>query len=132
MKNRFTPEFRNRLDSVVQFDSLGNAEIKKVVEKNLNSLKENLSKRGLTLNVSAKAMDWLAVHGFEKNMGARPMARLIEREIKQPLADILLFNDVDHNDCIDVDVNADESRLVVKYCYQSKDLNPPKEVVLEN
>lgn len=127
-KKTFTPEFRNRLDSVVEFAALGTNEIIRVVEKNLKSLRLSLGKRGLMLNVSKEAEEWLAKNGFEESMGARPMARLIDKKIKQPLADILLFDDIDAGATIDVSLSEDELKVV----YKNHQKNDKKhEMVLE-
>ena len=87
----FTPEFRNRLDAIVQFKSLDKRTIASVVDKFIIELESQLDSKKVTLRVDAAARDWLAVNGFDKNMGARPMARVIQEKIKKPLANELLF-----------------------------------------
>lgn len=95
MLNRaFSPEFRNRLDTVVQFQPLGEADILRVVNKNLTSLQLTLSVRKVVLSIAPGVKDWLATKGFDPKMGARPMARLIENTIKMPLANLMLFGEL--------------------------------------
>ncbi|WP_440615970.1 ATP-dependent Clp protease ATP-binding subunit ClpA [Cysteiniphilum sp. 6C5] len=91
LKRVFTPEFRNRLDAVIQFASLSQEDVKSVVDKFLAQLQGQLDQRGVSLEVDDKAKDWLAAHGYDEKMGARPMARLIQESIKKPLAEEILF-----------------------------------------
>ncbi|GAB4223113.1 MAG: ATP-dependent Clp protease ATP-binding subunit ClpA [Gammaproteobacteria bacterium] len=87
----FPPEFRNRLDAVIQFKPLDMEVITHVVDKFLTELEVQLEQKGVELAVDTDARMWLAENGYDKNMGARPMARLIHDEIKKPLAEELLF-----------------------------------------
>ncbi|MEY2866040.1 MAG: hypothetical protein RIQ43_66, partial [Pseudomonadota bacterium] len=91
LRKLFTPEFRNRLDSIVQFQALGMDHILRVVDKFLIELEALLHEKHVVLSVSPDARQWLAENGFDAQMGARPMARLIQDRIKRPLADELLF-----------------------------------------
>lgn len=91
MKKQFTPEFRNRLDAVINFQPLDDHTIGLVVSKFIIELEEQLSSKGVTLEVNDSAKEWLMEHGYDKSMGARPMARIIQENIKQPLAEELLF-----------------------------------------
>jgi len=91
MKKQFTPEFRNRLDAVINFQPLDEHTIGLVVSKFIIELEEQLSSKGVTLEVNDSAKEWLMQHGYDKSMGARPMARIIQENIKQPLAEELLF-----------------------------------------
>ena len=91
IKRMFTPEFRNRLDKVIQFASLAPAVISKVVEKFIIQLEAQLEDRNVTIDLSEEARDWLMRKGYDKTFGARPMARVIQEHIKTPLADELLF-----------------------------------------
>ena len=91
IKRMFTPEFRNRLDKVIQFASLPPAVISKVVEKFIIQLEAQLEDRNVTIDLSEEARDWLMRKGYDKTFGARPMARVIQEHIKTPLADELLF-----------------------------------------
>lgn len=94
IKTTFTPEFRNRLDRVVQFAALGRAEILRVVRKSLSELTFTLMARNVQLTLGEGVEEWLADHGFDPLMGARPMGRLVEDSIKQPLADLMLFGEL--------------------------------------
>jgi ATP-dependent Clp protease ATP-binding subunit ClpA len=91
LERMFSPEFRNRLDAVVAFKALGTPEIERVVDKQFDELRGMVSARGVTLELAPEARAWLAAKGFDRAFGARPMARLIERTIKKPLAEALLF-----------------------------------------
>ncbi len=91
IRKSFTPEFRNRLDAVVQFQGLAFAHILRVVDKFLIELEMLLQEKHVSLTSTPAARDWLAQHGFDPLMGARPMARVIQDKIKRPLADELLF-----------------------------------------
>ncbi|MGY6630750.1 MAG: ATP-dependent Clp protease ATP-binding subunit ClpA [Wenzhouxiangella sp.] len=91
IRRQFTPEFRNRLDAIIQFGSLPFEVILKVVDKFLMDLENQLADKGVTLEVDQDARRWLAQNGFDQTMGARPMKRVIQDHIKRPLADELLF-----------------------------------------
>ena len=90
----FTPEFRNRLDSIIQFAALDDQTIRHVVDKFLFELEQQLQEKGVTLSVDTDARAWLAKQGYDPKMGARPMARLIQEKIKKELAEHLLFGDL--------------------------------------
>ena len=87
----FSPEFRNRLDNIIRFSSLSEAVLAKVVDKELLQVEQQLADKGVTIAVDQSARKWLAKHGYEPAMGARPLARLIQEQIKRGLADELLF-----------------------------------------
>jgi len=91
IRRTFTPEFRNRLDAVVQFKALDFEHILRVVDKFLIELEAQLLEKRVSLNVAPEARNWLAEHGFDPQMGARPMARLIQDKVKRAIADELLF-----------------------------------------
>jgi ATP-dependent Clp protease ATP-binding subunit ClpA len=91
IKKMFTPEFRNRLDSIVQFGELSLDVIKTVVDKFLVQLQSQLDEKKVFLDVDDDARLWLAEHGYDAKMGARPMDRLIQEKIKKPLAEEVLF-----------------------------------------
>jgi len=91
IKKLFTPEFRNRLDAIVQFAALTPEVIETVVDKLLTELQAQLDQKRVTLEVDADARAWLAKEGYDEKMGARPMQRLIQEKIKRPLAEDLLF-----------------------------------------
>ncbi|OGT20976.1 MAG: ATP-dependent Clp protease ATP-binding subunit ClpA [Gammaproteobacteria bacterium RBG_16_57_12] len=94
IKRSFSPEFRNRLDAVIQFNPLDEKTISCVVDKFIVELETKLLEKKVTLDVDSTARNWLARHGFDPLMGARPMARVIQERIKRPLADKLLFGEL--------------------------------------
>jgi ATP-dependent Clp protease ATP-binding subunit ClpA len=91
IKKTFTPEFRNRLDGTVQFTALSRDVVMNVVDKFLVELQAQLDDKRVHMEVDKDAREWLAETGYDKAMGARPMARLIQEKIKRPLADLILF-----------------------------------------
>lgn len=94
IKKSFTPEFRNRLDAIIQFGRLSQAVLLSIVDKFLVELQAQLEDKSVQLEVSEAARNWLAEKGFDPAMGARPMARVIQEQIKKPLADAILFGDL--------------------------------------
>jgi ATP-dependent Clp protease ATP-binding subunit ClpA len=94
IKKTFTPEFRNRLDAIIHFKPLSMAMVRCVVDKFLTELQAQLDEKHVLLDVDEEAKTWLAKHGYDKAMGARPMARLIQERLKKPLADEILFGDL--------------------------------------
>jgi len=105
IKRQFTPEFRNRLDAIVQFGALTEAVIEQVVHKFIAELQAQLDDRKVSIEVDDLAMQWLAKRGYDKTMGARPMARLIQDAIKRPLADAILFGELANGGSVLVTVN---------------------------
>ena len=91
IERTFTPEFRNRLDAVISFGALPREVILQVVEKFVLQLEAQLMERGVSIELSREATEWLADRGYDEKMGARPMARMIQEHIKKPLANELLF-----------------------------------------
>lgn len=114
IKRGFTPEFRNRLDAVVQFQPLGFEHILRVVDKFIIELETQLHEKNVTLSATQDARDWLARNGFDPLMGARPMARVIQDKVKRPLADELLFGKLANGGHVDIDVADDALVLDVK------------------
>ncbi|QSX32192.1 ATP-dependent Clp protease ATP-binding subunit ClpA [Shewanella avicenniae] len=100
----FSPEFRNRLDSIIWFNSLDMTIIAKVVDKFLVELQAQLDAKGVTLDVSDEARTYLAEKGYDKTMGARPMARVVTDMLKRPLADEILFGKLEFGGVAKVDV----------------------------
>ena len=94
IKKAFTPEFRNRLDAIIQFGRLSPHVLASVVDKFLVELQAQLEDKQVQLEVSAEARQWLADKGYDPAMGARPMARVIQEHIKKPLADAILFGEL--------------------------------------
>ncbi|MBA1145529.1 ATP-dependent Clp protease ATP-binding subunit ClpA [Ectothiorhodospiraceae bacterium WFHF3C12] len=103
IKRMFTPEFRNRLDAIIQFNSLSEGVIQKVVEKFIRELRHQLAERKVTVDVTDAAQAWIAEEGYDSRMGARPMDRVIQERIKKPLADEILFGKLAHGGHVVVD-----------------------------
>jgi ATP-dependent Clp protease ATP-binding subunit ClpA len=106
VRRLFTPEFRNRLDAIVQFASLDPVTIERVVSKLLVEAEVALEQKNVALSVDDAARTWLAVKGYDPKMGARPLARLIQEQIKRPLAEELLFGKLLNGGQVRVSVNA--------------------------
>jgi ATP-dependent Clp protease ATP-binding subunit ClpA len=96
VKNLFTPEFRNRLDAIVPFAYLGKEVVSRVVDKFILQLELQLADQNVHIQFDAEARDWLGDRGYDRLYGARPMARLIQDKVKQPLAEELLFGKLAH------------------------------------
>ncbi|NMI18679.1 ATP-dependent Clp protease ATP-binding subunit ClpA [Xanthomonas hortorum] len=112
IRRGFTPEFRNRLDAIVQFQPLGFDHILRVVDKFIIELEMLLQEKHVSLSATPTARDWLAQHGFDPLMGARPMSRVIQEKIKRPLADELLFGKLVEGGRVNIDVK--DGELVVE------------------
>jgi ATP-dependent Clp protease ATP-binding subunit ClpA len=113
LERLFAPEFRNRLDAIVTFAPLPPDAVERVVDKFLAELDAQLAPRRVTLEVSPAARRWLAERGYDETLGARPMARLIQKELKRVLADEMLFGRLKDGGRAEVDVDADA--LVFRY-----------------
>jgi ATP-dependent Clp protease ATP-binding subunit ClpA len=113
LERTFTPEFRNRLDAIVTFHALGAPEIEKVVDKQIDELRAMVAAKGVTIELDPEARVWLAATGFDRAFGARPMARLIERVVKKPLSEALLFGGLTSGGTVRIVVEDGEIRLVV-------------------
>jgi ATP-dependent Clp protease ATP-binding subunit ClpA len=111
IERTFSPEFRNRLDAWVAFDSLPPEVIAKVVDKLVRELEAQLAEKKVRIELTPAGRAWLAEHGFDRKMGARPMARLIQSEIKKPLAEKILFGELHGGGTVRVDVEPDGSKL---------------------
>ncbi|WP_461534664.1 ATP-dependent Clp protease ATP-binding subunit ClpA [Spongorhabdus nitratireducens] len=115
IKKTFTPEFRNRLDSIIQFSSLSQDHIKHVVDKFLTELQVQLDDKKVVLDIDDTARDWLAIAGYDKQMGARPMARVIQDVLKKPLAEQILFGKLaKKGGTVKVSVSKDELALDIE------------------
>jgi ATP-dependent Clp protease ATP-binding subunit ClpA len=109
----FSPEFRNRLDGTIFFDSLSPQVIRRVVDKFLDEIEGQLQERHVHLEVTDAAKDWFAEKGYDRTYGARPMARLIQDRLKVALADELLFGKLEHGGVAQVDVVDGDITIVV-------------------
>ncbi len=107
IKKLFSPEFRNRLDAIIQFKPLSVTTIGHVVDKFILELETQLADKHVTIELDAGARAWLAKHGYDPAMGARPMSRLIQEKVKKPLADELLFGQLSDGGYVKVSANDD-------------------------
>ncbi len=114
----FTPEFRNRLDNIVWFNHLDEDTILQVVDKFVVELQSQLDKKQVELQLSDKATKWLAKKGYDKAMGARPMARVIQEQLRKPLANEVLFGNLTEGGTVKVDLKKDK----LTFNYESKQL----------
>ncbi|PVZ71494.1 ATP-dependent Clp protease ATP-binding subunit ClpA [Pelagibaculum spongiae] len=115
LKRTFSPEFRNRLDGVIQFSHLPLEVIHNVVDKFIIELEVLLEGKNVTLDVSAEARAWLAEKGYDRAMGARPMARVIRDKLKKPLAEELLFGELAGGGHVKIDMDENAQSLVFRY-----------------
>ncbi len=111
IRRLFTPEFRNRLDAVIQFSSLDETTIERVVDKLVLEVEMQLEQKGVTLSLDDAARRWIAAKGYDPKMGARPMARTIQEFIKRPLAEELLFGRLVGGGQVRVSVASDGTSL---------------------
>ncbi|ATJ83438.1 ATP-dependent Clp protease ATP-binding subunit ClpA [Halomonas beimenensis] len=112
IRKTFSPEFRNRLDGIIQFHALPTEVVRNVVDKFLVELQAQLDEKRVQLDVDEAARNWLAEKGYDPDMGARPMARLIQEKLKKPLAEQILFGELaEHGGVVHVSVEDDELHL---------------------
>jgi len=112
IERTFSPEFRNRLDAWIAFKPLGFEVIERIVDKFIDELNAQLKEKKVVVKISSEARMWLAKRGFDRLNGARPMARLIQSKIKEPLAEELLFGDVQLDG--EVQVQEEDNDLVLR------------------
>ncbi|MBT4836852.1 MAG: ATP-dependent Clp protease ATP-binding subunit ClpA [Methylococcales bacterium] len=117
IKKEFTPEFRNRIDAIIQFKSLSTSTIIHVVDKFIIELESQLSQKKVEIQVDIDAREWLAKNGYDEKMGARPMTRLIQEKIKQQLAEEILFGKLE--DGGEVKINVENDELVFEFNNQA-------------
>jgi ATP-dependent Clp protease ATP-binding subunit ClpA len=109
----FTPEFRNRLDAIIPFSALSNEVIQRVVDKFIIELEGQLADRGVMIELTDAARNWLGRKGYDPKMGARPLARAIQEHVKKPLAEELLFGRLSKGGLVRLDVK--DGRIVFDY-----------------
>ncbi len=114
----FSPEFRNRLDHIIWFNQLDMEVIHQVVDKFVVELQVQLDAKGVSLEITSAARNWLAEKGYDKAMGARPMARLIQEKLKKPLANELLFGELVGGGSVRVDLQGDELKFDIQSAHQ--------------
>jgi ATP-dependent Clp protease ATP-binding subunit ClpA len=111
LKKFFAPEFRNRLDGVITFGKLDKTVMMKIVGKFLLELKEQVVAKDISLTLTDEALDALVDRGFDRKMGARPLQRVIDNEIKKPLSKLMLFGDLKNGGSVIIDFREDEIKL---------------------
>jgi ATP-dependent Clp protease ATP-binding subunit ClpA len=114
LKKFFTPEFRNRLDAVITFNKLGKETVVKVVDKFIEEMRDQVKEKGIRIKIDKEATNWLIDNGFDKKMGARPLQRVIDKEIKRPLAKMMLFGDLKNGGWLTITVQDGKISLVAK------------------
>ncbi|MBK0095127.1 ATP-dependent Clp protease ATP-binding subunit ClpA [Erwinia sp. S63] len=120
IKKIFTPEFRNRLDNIIWFRHLDTTVIHQVVDKFIVELQAQLDAKGVSLEVSDDARDWLADKGYDKAMGARPMARAVQENLKKPLANELLFGSLVDGGSVSVALDKEKNQLTYHFLSAEK------------
>ncbi len=124
IKRLFTPEFRNRLDAIIPFGHLPPQVVRKVVEKFVLQLEAQLAERQINIEISAEASDWLAKKGYDQQMGARPLARVIQEHIKKPLSEEVLFGKLTKGGTVRILLKDD--KLDLHYLSRDEELSLPK------
>ena len=114
IKRLFSPEFRNRLDSVIQFKQLDLTHILKIVDKIIIELETQMSDKSIRFKLSNAAKQWLVEKGYDKTMGARPMHRAIEKHIKKPIIDDILFGKLTNGGVVHIDLINKQLAFVIK------------------
>ena len=113
IKKFFTPEFRNRLDAIIKFSKLSVASVKLIVDKFIKELNAQIKDKRIEIILDDVARDWLAAHGFDSKMGARPLARLIDSKLKTPLSRKILFGDLQDGGRINVTIVNDQLEFTI-------------------
>ena len=113
LKKLFKPEFRNRLDEIISFAPLPTDVMEKIVDKFILELEAQLKNRKITFKLSKQARTWLATKGFDPQLGARPMSRMIEREIKDPLTDEILFGKLKKGGTVKIDLKKEQLSFTI-------------------
>jgi ATP-dependent Clp protease ATP-binding subunit ClpA len=127
LKKFFSPEFRNRLDATITFKKLGKETMRKVVIKFIDELKFQVAEKAIKIRINEAAINWLIEKGFDPKMGARPLQRVIDKEIKRPLAKMMLFGDLKDGGTLQITNRADNDGLIL-----SKRIKAVKPVEIEN
>ncbi len=115
IKEFFSPEFRNRLDAIVHFNKLGDEQILKIVDKFIIQLETKLAEKNVELKISESARNYLAKIGFDPQMGARPLARIIDTEIKKPLSHEILFGKLEKGGVVEVALDDIHQKIVFNF-----------------
>ena len=116
----FSPEFRNRLDAIVTFGPLSPGVMETIVEKFILQLESQLAERRVAITLEPAAREWLARKGYDPVYGARPLARVIQTEVRDPLTDQILFGELEHGGTVVIELNEDK----LAFAYQPKPEEP--------
>ncbi|MFZ2031681.1 MAG: ATP-dependent Clp protease ATP-binding subunit ClpA [Vitreimonas sp.] len=123
IKNLFSPEFRNRLDASIHFNGLPPEVVRNVVQKFIIQLEGQLAERNVQIEITDRAADWLATRGYDESFGARPLARLIQEQVKKPMADELLFGKLKNGGIVKIDIDSqDKDKLKFQYLPEQRGL----------
>ncbi len=123
IKRLFSPEFRNRLDASIHFNGLPPEIVRNVVQKFIIQLEGQLAERNVQIEITDRAADWLATRGYDESFGARPLARLIQEQVKKPMADELLFGKLKNGGIVKIDIDpADKDKLKFQYLPEQRGL----------
>jgi ATP-dependent Clp protease ATP-binding subunit ClpA len=114
LKKFFTPEFRNRLDGIVTFNKLNKETMAKIVVKFIDEMREQVREKGIRIKIDKEATSWLIDKGFDAKMGARPLQRVIDKEIKRDLAKMMLFGDLKNGGWLTITIEDNQIMLVAK------------------
>jgi ATP-dependent Clp protease ATP-binding subunit ClpA len=112
LKKFFTPEFRNRLDGIMTFNKLGKETMIKIVTKFIDELRAQVKEKGIKVKLDKESTNWLITKGFDPKMGARPLQRVIDKEIKRPMAKMMLFGALKNGGLLQITVSNDQLLLV--------------------
>jgi ATP-dependent Clp protease ATP-binding subunit ClpA len=112
LKKFFTPEFRNRLDGIMTFNKLGKETMTKIVSKFIDELRAQVKEKGIRVKLDKESTNWLIAKGFDPKMGARPLQRVIDKEIKRPMAKFMLFGELKNGGILNITVQDDKLLLI--------------------
>jgi ATP-dependent Clp protease ATP-binding subunit ClpC len=124
LQKTFAPEFLNRIDDVIMFNSLGKAEINKIIDLELKGLYDRVKSLGFQLKIANQARDYIADRGFDANYGARPLKRAIQKYLEDPMAEVLIKAELKEGDTIHVGFNTIKSEIKIKI-QKKKEALPP-------
>jgi ATP-dependent Clp protease ATP-binding subunit ClpA len=113
LKQFLTPEFRNRLDGIVTFNKLDKETMVKIVHKFIDELKDQVKEKGIKIKINKDGVEWLLGKGFDNKMGARPLQRVIDKEIKRDLAKMMLFGSLKNGGNANITVDSENDKLVI-------------------
>jgi ATP-dependent Clp protease ATP-binding subunit ClpC len=125
LQKTFAPEFLNRIDDVIMFNSLGKEEINKIIDLELKGLYERVQSLGYHLKIATGARDYIAERGFDANYGARPLKRAIQKYLEDPMAEVLIKSNLQEGDSIYVGFNSAKSEIKIKIQKKKSELPEP-------